>query len=263
MRKYVRGVYMDEAVVSTNPTQEGNSAIDPFHPVAGAKWLREKPLSKFGDAQWLLIQKAEEEKLLQVTIKMPERALKKLISEAKDNYLSECVSKSAQLWNEQRRLILEDSFFNHILPSMEKEARAFLAARAKSWLLVEYGKRLWSKVSVAPYQRPDSEEDEEASQKVMACCWGPGKPPTTFVMLDSAGELLDVLHAGSINIRSSGANEQQRKKNDQQRVLNFMIEHQPYAVCVGAANMTCKTLKDEINEVCALFMLSFFIRCFC
>ncbi|CAA7401540.1 unnamed protein product [Spirodela intermedia] len=249
VRKYVRGVYMDEAVVSTNPTQEGNSAIDPFHPVAGAKWLRDKPLSKFGDAQWLLIQKAEEEKLLQVTIKMPERALKKLISEAKDNYLSECVSKSAQLWNEQRRLILEDSFFNHILPSMEKETRALLTAKAKSWLLVEYGKHLWSKVSVAPYQRPDSEEDEEASQKVMACCWGPGKPPTTFVMLDSAGELLDVLHASSISIRSSGANEQQRKKNDQQRVLKFMIDHQPYAVCVGAANMTCKTLKDEINEI--------------
>ncbi|XP_078444726.1 global transcription factor group B1 isoform X2 [Wolffia australiana] len=250
VRKYVRGVYMEEAVVSTSPTPEGNSTIDPFHPVAGAKWLREKPLSKFDDAQWLLIEKAEEEKLLQVTIKMPERALQKLISEAKDNYLSECVSKSAQLWNEQRRLILEDAFFNHVLPSMEKEARALLAARAKSWLLNEYGKRLWNKVSVAPYQRPDSEEDEEAARKVMAVCWGPGKPATTFVMLDAAGELLDVLYAGSINLKSSGNGDHPpRKKKDQEEVLKFMIDHQPHAVCVGAANMTCKTLKDEINEI--------------
>ncbi|MQL71470.1 hypothetical protein Taro_003793, partial [Colocasia esculenta] len=249
VRKYVRGMYLDEAVVSTSPTSEGNSTIDSFHPVAGAKWLRDKPLSEFVDAQWLLIQKAEEEKLLHVSIKMPEKALNKLISEAKDGYLSECVSKSAQLWNEQRRLILEDSFSNIMLPSMEKEARALLTARAKNWLLMEYGKHLWSKVSVAPYQRQDTEEEDETSRKVMGCCWGPGKPATTFVMLDSAGELLDVLYAGSISIRSQGVNEQQRKKNDQQRLLNFMIDHQPCAVCVGAANMTCKTLKDEINEI--------------
>ena len=247
---------MDEAVVSTNPTPEGNSAIDPFHPVAVAKWLRDKPLSKFTDAQWLLIQKAEEEKLLQVTIKLPERALKKLISEAKDNYLSECVSKSAQLWNEQRRLILEDSFFNHILPSMEKEARALLAAKAKSWLLNEYGKCLWSKVSVAPYLKRNVDEDEEASQKVMAVCWGPGKPATSFVVLDAAGELVDVLFSNSLNFKSSANNEKQRKEH--QEALKFMIDHQPHAVCVGAANMSCKTLKDEINEVCCLLLFSFF-----
>uniref|UniRef100_A0A1D1YSQ9 Transcription elongation factor spt6 n=1 Tax=Anthurium amnicola TaxID=1678845 RepID=A0A1D1YSQ9_9ARAE len=249
VRKHVRGIYMDGAVVSTSPTLEGNLAIDSFHPLAGAKWLQNKPLSAFLDAQWLLIQKAEEEKLLRVTIKMPEEALKKLISEANDNYLSECVSKSAQLWNEQRRLILEDSFFNLILPSMEKEARALLTARAKNWLLMEYGKHLWGKVSVAPYQRPDTEEEDEASRKVMGCCWGPGKPATTFVMLDSAGELLDVLYAGSINVKSQGVNEKQRKNNDQQRLQNFMIDHQPHVVGVGAANMTCKTLKDEINEI--------------
>ncbi|KAF8715916.1 hypothetical protein HU200_026878 [Digitaria exilis] len=256
VRKHIRGIFMKKAVVSTSPTHEGNTIIDPYHQLSGVKWLREKPLSKFVDAQWLLIQKAEEEKLLKVTVKLPENAKKELISDARENYLSDCVSKSAQLWDEQRKMILDDAFFNFLLPSMEKEARSLLTARAKHWLHMEYGKRLWNKVTVAPWKKKDSDKkdadidlDDESELRVMACCWGPGKPATTFVMLDSSGELVDVLYAGSISNRSQGVAEQQRKKNDQQRVLKFMTDHQPSVVCVGASNYNCRQLKDDIYEV--------------
>ncbi|XP_008649818.1 transcription elongation factor SPT6 homolog isoform X2 [Zea mays] len=256
VRKHVRGIFMNKAVVSTSPTSEGNTIIDPYHQLSGVKWLREKPLSKFVDAQWLLIQKAEEEKLLKVTVKLPEDAKKKLMSEARENYLSDCVSKSAQLWDEQRKMILDDAFFNFLLPSMEKEARSLLMTKAKHWLHMEYGKQLWNKVTVAPWKKKDADKkdadidlDDESELRVMACCWGPGKPATTFVMLDSSGELVDVLYAGSISNRSQGVAEQQRKKNDQQRVLKFMTDHQPHVVCVGASNYNCRQLKDDLYEV--------------
>ncbi|EEE64215.1 transcription elongation factor SPT6 homolog isoform X2 [Oryza sativa Japonica Group] len=256
VRKHIRSIFMNKAVVSTCPTAEGNLIIDPYHQLSGVKWLRDKPLNKFVDAQWLLIQKAEEEKLLKVTIKLPEDAKKELMSEARENYLSDCVSKSAQLWDEQRKMILDDAFFNFLLPSMEKEARSLLTAKAKNWLNMEYGKQLWNKVSVAPWKKKDADKkdsdidlDDESELRVMACCWGPGKPATTFVMLDSSGELVDVLYAGSISIRSQGVAEQQRKKNDQQRVLKFMTDHQPHVVCVGASNYNCRQLKDDIYEV--------------
>lgn len=29
---------------------------------------------------------------------------------------------------------------------------------------------------------------------ICACCWGPGQPSTVLVMLDSFGQLVDVLH---------------------------------------------------------------------
>ncbi|KAL1821112.1 hypothetical protein ACET3Z_015981 [Daucus carota] len=251
VRKHVRSIYMDNAVVSTIPTPDGNVAIDASHQYATIKWLREKPLGKFMDAQWLQIQKAEEEKLIKVTLKLPEPVLSKLISDSNENYLSDGVSKSAQLWNEQRKLILQDAFFDFLLPSMEKEARSLLAGRARSWLLLEYGKLLWDRVSVAPYQRKEQDlsSDEEAAPRVMACCWGPGKPATTFVMLDSCGEVLDVLYAGSICNRGQNVNDQQRKKNDQQRVLKFMTEHQPHVVVLGAANLSCTRLKEDIYEI--------------
>ncbi|KAI5659682.1 hypothetical protein M9H77_28475 [Catharanthus roseus] len=250
VRKHVRSIFMDNATVSTSPTPDGNAAIDSFHQFAGVKWLKDKPITRFEDAQWLLIQKAEEEKLLQVTIKLPEHVLDKLINDANDYYLSDSVSKSAQQWNEQRKLIIQDAFFNFLLPSMEKEARSLLASRAKAWLSMEYGKILWEKVSVAPYQRKENDgSDEEAAPRVMACCWGPGKPATTFVMLDSSGEVLDVLYAGSLSLRGQNVNDQQRKKNDQQRVLKFMMEHQPHVVVLGAVNLSCTRLKEDIYEI--------------
>ncbi|XP_011040704.1 PREDICTED: transcription elongation factor SPT6-like isoform X1 [Populus euphratica] len=251
VRRYVRLIFMDKAVVSTSPTSDGKAAIDSFHQFAGIKWLREKPVKKFEDAQWLLIQKAEEEKLLQVTIKLPQKVMDQLIDDCNGRYLSIGVSKYAQLWNEQRSLILKDALFAFLLPSMEKEARSLLTSRAKNRLLWEYGKVFWNKVSVGPYQRKESDisMDDEAAPRVMACCWGPGKPATTFVMLDSSGEVLDVLYAGSLTLRSQHANDQQRKKNDQQRVLKFMTDHQPHVVVLGAVHLSCTKLKDDIYEI--------------
>lgn len=132
-----------------------------------------------------------------------------------------------------------------------KKKQDLLTPRAKNWLLVEYGRHLWSKVSVAPYQKKEANNDieDESDIRVMACCWGPGKPATTFVMLDSAGEVVDVLYTGSISVRSQAVAEKQRKQLDQQRLLKFMTDHQPHVVCLGTANLSCRPLKDDIYEV--------------
>ncbi|KAI3782695.1 hypothetical protein L2E82_12749 [Cichorium intybus] len=218
VRKHVRSIFMDNAVVSTSPTPDGNKSIDSDHEFAGMKWLKDKPLIRFTDAQWLLIQKAEEEKLLKVSVKLPASVHDKLISDAHDCYLSDGVSKPVRLWNQQRKLIIKDAFNGLLLPSMAKEARGLLTSRAKNWLLMEYGRLLWDKVSVAPYQKKEhfvNSDDYEAALRVMACCWGPGKHGSTFVMLDSYGEVLDVL----------------------------------YAVVLGTVNLSCVKLKEDIYEI--------------
>ncbi|KAI3715691.1 hypothetical protein L6452_22677 [Arctium lappa] len=172
VRKHGRRIFMDNATVSTSPTADGNVDIDSHHKFVGIKWLRDKPLTKFEDAQWLLIQKAEEEKLIKVSFKLPTPIHHQLINVAHDFYLSGGVSKSFQLWNEQRMQILKDAFDGFLLPSMEKEARALLTSRAKNW------------------------------------------------------EVLHVLYAGSVSICGQSVNDQQRKKNDQQRIVKFIADHQ-------------------------------------
>lgn len=140
----------------------------------------------FEGTQWLLIHKAEEDNLLQVSFKLPENYTDLLVTECNKHYLS--VGKYAQLWDEQRKLLLEEALDDFLLPSMEKEARLLLNSRAKIRLLSEYGQLLWDKVSAGPYPKNKTEisTNEEAAPRVLACCWGPGNPKTTFVMLDSS-----------------------------------------------------------------------------
>jgi transcription elongation factor SPT6 len=88
-RKYVRGIFMNKALVSTSPTLKGNIVIDSFHEFAGFKWLKDKLLLKFEDSQWLLIQKAEEKELLKVEIKLPDDAVKELMKVCNDAYLKD------------------------------------------------------------------------------------------------------------------------------------------------------------------------------
>ncbi|VVB05328.1 unnamed protein product [Arabis nemorensis] len=251
VKKYVRGIYMENAVISTHPTAAGRQLIDSFHQFSGVKWLREKPLSKFEGTQWLLIQKAEKEKLLEVTFKLPENFINGIISDCNEHYLSSGVSKYAQLWNEQRKLILEVALHTFLLPSMQKEAKSLLTCRAKSRLLSEYRQALWNKVSAGPYLKKDMDisSDEEAAPRVMACCCGSGNQPNTFVMLDSSGELLDVLLARSLTLRSQNVNDQQRKKSDQDLLLQFMMNHQPHVVALGAVNLSCTHMKDDTYKV--------------
>lgn len=44
VKQYVRGIYMQNALVSVSPTPHGNMAIDSFHQLSGVKWLREKAI---------------------------------------------------------------------------------------------------------------------------------------------------------------------------------------------------------------------------
>ncbi|KAJ0742822.1 putative tex-like protein, HTH domain superfamily [Helianthus annuus] len=244
VRKHVRDFFMENATISTSPTAEGKLAIDSHHQFAGIRWLKDKPLTKFDDAQWLLIQKAELDNLVQVSLKLSTTSHDKLISDANDYYLSNGTSESVMLWNEQRKQIIKDAFDGFLLPCMEKEARSLLTSRAKSWLQMEYGRLLRDKVSVAPYLKKGFD-----SPRVMACCWGPGRPATTFVMLDAFGEVVDVLTAGSLSIRGQSVNDQQRKKNDQQRILKFMSDHKPNVVVLGAVSVPCSRLKEDIYEI--------------
>jgi transcription elongation factor SPT6 len=85
-------------------------------------------------------------------------------------------------------MILDDAFFNFLLPvpSMEKEALSLLMTKAKYWLYMEYGKQLLNKVIVAPWKKMQTRrmKDVESELRVMVFCWGLGKPTTTFVMLE-------------------------------------------------------------------------------
>lgn len=150
VRNYVRTFFTKNAVVTTKPTLVGINAIGVFHQFEGVKWINDKPTIVFDDEQWLLIQKAEEEKLIDVTIGLSKESSESLLFDCEQLYLSDGDSPTSGAWNEQRKLILQEAVAL-LLPVMEKETRMRLVANAKQLLVAKCGLLLWNKVSVAPY----------------------------------------------------------------------------------------------------------------
>lgn len=60
------------AIVSTKPTPRGMDVIDEYHQYGPVKWLYRKPAKDFEDGLWLLVLKAKEEGLIEVTVRLPE-----------------------------------------------------------------------------------------------------------------------------------------------------------------------------------------------
>jgi len=151
VREYVRNFYSKNAMVATKPTSVGIDAIDAFHQFEGVKWINDKPISSFDDEQWLLVQKAEDEKLIDVTVGLPKESIDNILFECEQLFLSDGVSRTAQSWNEQRKQILREAVVTLLIPIMEKETRMSLVTRAKQLLVAKCGLQLWNKVSIAPY----------------------------------------------------------------------------------------------------------------
>ena len=128
----------------------GVDAIDTFNQFEGVKWIVGKQISAFDDEQWLLIQKAEEEKLIDATVGSSKESIDGILFDFEQLFSSDRLSRTSPTWSEQRKLILQEAVVTILLPIMEKEIRMSLVVRAKQVLAAKCGLQLWNKVSVPP-----------------------------------------------------------------------------------------------------------------
>ncbi|CAL8470742.1 g10284 [Coccomyxa elongata] len=256
VRKFVRNKFMEKAVISTDPTAQGETILDAFHPYGKVKRLRNKPVEAFdGDDDFLRILQAEKEKFITVKIELLEKDLdQQLIKPLGDYYLSTGTSIQASAWNKQREAILTDALRQRLLPAFALELRTRMAADACHAALHGVADKLWDYASRRPLQVVTPDDDEEVEHKrIVAVCWGPGDPATTIVLLDDAGQLIDTMFAGSLSgpIRRSrdGPFFDPSKAKDVERIKDFILKHSPHVLLVGATNMHCRQLQDDLAKV--------------
>ncbi|PRQ46292.1 putative ribonuclease H-like domain, transcription elongation factor Spt6, Tex-like protein [Rosa chinensis] len=174
--------------------------------------------------------------LINVTFELPEDQLNKLLSDFKKFYLRASVSKSAQLWNEQRKLISQNAIFDFLLPLMEKEARSLLTSRAKNWLLM--GKLCGIK---SPWLRHINIRKMRLSQ-MMKLLLHRGSWLAVGVKLKVPfhGSLSTTLKTAMILLLLGSIIIMKKK-----RVLKFVTDHQPSVVVIGAVNIY---VRGEVSE---------------
>jgi len=267
VRQEVRKLMLAECCVSTEPTQLGDDMLDPFHPYARVKRLREKPISRFeGSEQFLCIKMAEEEQLLRSLVGVPPAKLNTILDKLKDKYISEGVSLICQEWNQLRNKVLHEAVTRHLWPVFGREIRMRLESDARQELLTNYGSALWELASTPPLQvRLPDEDDYVDELRVMAVCWGMGGskrdagPPTVAAMLDPAGHMVDFLNLPQMSGRGMRPNSFQnkmgnifndpRKSRDANRVRDFITQHQPHVIIVGASGLDSWQLKVDMEDI--------------
>eukprot|EP00887_Chlorella_sp_A99_P000019 scaffold16.g19.t1 len=261
IRAEARRAYNDAAVLSTAPTAEGESALGPFHPLGVAKRLQNKPLRRFDDSdQYLKVAQAEADGLVTVAVGLPDGG-KGLVDDLCEAYLSGGASESAQRWDELRHGVIKDAVEQHLLPALEREARARLAADARRAALARAASKLWRHAAQGvPRFRIVDEDTEVAEPRVMAVSYGGGDPAaTTAVILDSQGNLVDYLHlrqlSGAIPKRKATLGEvykifeDPKKGADAAKLKAFITDHRPHAIALGASHPEALQLKLDLEAL--------------
>lgn len=279
IRNSVRQYFYANAVITTNPTSAGESTLSPFHPLGLVKRLSNKPLSSFdGTDVFLRILNAEKDGLITMTIGLKTEEIVKheglgnekeiaslgaYIEQLQNLYLSSGTSEGSQAWNEVRLGILKDALKDIVIPELEQEARVRLSINSIQTALEKMSARLWEYASSGPLQievldsHGDSTGEIVSEARIMSVVWGPTlKAPTTFVMLDLHGNMVDFLQcpqfSGSIPRGRAIPGvpyrilEDPKKSRDAIRIREFMESHLPHALLLGVGHPEALVLYDDI-----------------
>ena len=263
VRKAVRDYFWANATLSTSVTPAGIATLTPFHPLGITKRLKGKDLRSMGGKSdtYLRVSEAEKAGYVTVSIDVDENSAEIL---PQDTFLSGGVGPEARAWNDVRIKILQDAISNLLLPEIKKEARARLAADSKVAASQEIARKMWE-LAIEPPVALEINTDEghfEGSfeKRIMAVSWGSSAAtPTTFVIIDSHGIMVDFLHCPQLSgpIPRTRPEFQQpysvftdrKKQKDVTALRHFIEAHLPHAIIVGVGHSEALVLQENIKAV--------------
>ncbi|TFK29990.1 transcription elongation factor SPT6 [Coprinopsis marcescibilis] len=243
LRREIRKLFQEEALISIEPTERGVTKIDDHHPYFNFKYLYRKKVKDMMDSsQFLLILAAEAELLVNVSMFLPPHTLATFEKRISDAICSDSFSESAKAWNAERNRVVQEVLEQHLIPVGIKWTREWLREEVEDCLALKCGTQLRKRIDVAPYLRRPLGEGEYASS-VLAISWGKGDPhkdAVTMVFLDSSGRLraqtkIDNLHDA----------EMLDEFND------IISQKKPDLIVVGGFSMATMKLTHRIKEILA------------
>jgi len=256
VRKTVRDFFYEKARLTTLVTPAGAAVLTPFHPLGIAKRLEEKPIEDFRSDTYLRVQEAEKAGYVKVQISMADRDADALPQEL---FLSDSITPESQAWNELRIQVLKEAVHSGLLPTLEREMKAKLALEARSVAAMGTAKALWETAIYPPIDLRDDEDVEVTEKRIMAVCWGPGTPPTTFAILDPFGNMVDYLHcpqfSGTIPRARMRPGEtykifaDPKKGKDALAARQFIESHLPHAIVIGVGHCEAFSLREDIKTI--------------
>ncbi|KAJ1562734.1 Transcription elongation factor spt6, partial [Cladochytrium tenue] len=257
LRKFMRKIYDTDAVVSVTPTEKGKREIQHMHPYYPFKYLTEKPVFRFDDAQFLEINAAEAAGLVEVVVRVEREDL--LLNDLVKHITNDYTNEYAERWNEERKNVAMKAAKEILFPQVSKWLKEKLASDAADWLAEQCRINLEHKIDVAPF-KPDRKNPEDDFYdndgeyevknlaRVMAISWGEGErdSATIVICLDERGF---IAHDGKLKL--NWMNDRDKKIDDLNKILVKMREFKPDVVVVSGWTLATGRLMSDLAGVIA------------
>ncbi|KAI9922746.1 hypothetical protein PsorP6_002179 [Peronosclerospora sorghi] len=239
VRKCIRELYRQNAVLNTEATLKGREEIDEFHYCHGLQYIEKMPVLEVFEAGvlWLKLARAEKEGLLKITI-INEKA-QDLMDPLEPIYMLPSNSSDEE-WQSQRHLILHEAINSFMLLSFENELKRDLTVASRDVVVKLCGNALRERLSVRPYEPADGVDPFIVSIWVDSSM----NSIAHIVALDVNGELVDKTEG---YCKRDVANIQKLSTT----LLKFLTEHaQTHVVVINvSAGMKCMDMGGVVDEV--------------
>ena len=251
MRRAARDIYRARSTLNTQPTLKGKALINPFHPLFGLHWLKDKPLMDLftkDKSLYARLHKAEAEGLIILKLSPPADPHDPSRIDANlflhDLHFFTLFMPTLkpfedpnpdvrEAWDTIRVCILSDAIERHLAPSLEAETRRELMRISRETIAVEAATEFSRMLRVGPFRSSEVTvrdvllkcPERPVSYTVASIfCSAEPKSPICMAYIDVDGVVKShsVLPAEAIS-----------QKRD--RVTQFLKENKPSVIVLNAS----------------------------
>ena len=258
IRQYVYNYFRANCLLSTEPTELGKKELDVFNPLFKTKRIVKKPITQFNNELYLYIVQAEQKGLIKVTLSILENEenLKDLKNKLCNAYMpnveeSQGEKNGWKIMREEAITMLVDDVLNK---EFLEEVKTELFSNAEKFVINESAKTFYNLLSAGPYRKRRGNDDlfsENDLPKVMSFVFDPNKKLVYCVMLNKNGEVIDHCIFSNLAIRPPRNQKPEDRAiyiDEQIRCKNLIQQHKPELIIIGANDLRCRYLKEQIMQ---------------
>lgn len=159
LRGYIRDHFMQFAILTTTPTDEGKKELEAIHPSFRVKRIIRKPINSFSDDLYLDIIENEKKKLITVKIEIEESYLIELSEKLTRAYIKpekkieDETAKNTKEWNVLRQEAIRVMYTEFIIPELIKEAHSDLLEKAQTYVIKSSAEAFNKILITGPYKK--------------------------------------------------------------------------------------------------------------
>ncbi|KPM09770.1 transcription elongation factor SPT6-like protein [Sarcoptes scabiei] len=272
VRKIVRQIYYERALVNVRPTKKGRKQIDEAHPCFSIKYLKAKPISSFLSEQFFQLVLAKNEGLIELEIAIDETSSSNnksshkhtplcYLNEIKPLYQRDEFSKNVQNWNDERSRALDIALNRFLYPYFFKELIAKVTSEAHFNIIQKCSDKLASLISIAPYVNPallrQSDDDKHRQMdgiRVLGLAHHPTNEEASYCSLvDEDGEIIDYLKLEHFMLKRSegflSQKEQDLRERDRDKLKRFILQKKPNVIALAGDTLITRDVMDDLISI--------------